>query len=104
MNLRGSSTGQVLGLPPQWSRVRVLSGSLETYMIVNFRVRRISRGARKLARTPTLIKKNYRDCFSQKVVVKSETKISNYKQAQVNKWNPNRELQAEECHSNYLNL
>jgi hypothetical protein len=27
-------------------------------MIVNFRARGISRGARKLARTPTLIKKN----------------------------------------------
>jgi hypothetical protein len=27
-------------------------------MVVNFRVREISRGARKLTRTPTLIKKN----------------------------------------------
>ena len=30
---------------------------LEVYMVVNFRTRGISRGARKLARTPTLIKK-----------------------------------------------
>ena len=28
-------------------------------MVVNFRARGISRGARKLARTPTLIKKKY---------------------------------------------
>jgi len=27
---------------------------LEAYMVVNFRAREISRGARKLARTPTL--------------------------------------------------
>jgi len=30
---------------------------LEAYMVVNFRARGISRGARKLARTPTIIKK-----------------------------------------------
>ena len=31
-------------------------GSLEAYMVVNFRARGISRGMRKLARTPILIK------------------------------------------------
>jgi aryl carrier-like protein len=31
--------------------------ALEAYMVVNFRARGISRGARKLARTPTLNKK-----------------------------------------------
>jgi len=36
--------------------------ALEAYMVVNFRARGISRGARKLARTPTLNKKkNYDD-------------------------------------------
>jgi hypothetical protein len=34
-------------------------------MVVNFRARRISRGACKLVRTPMLIKKNYkRPCMS----------------------------------------
>jgi hypothetical protein len=33
------------------------SRPIEAYMVVNFRVRGISRGARKLARTPTLTKK-----------------------------------------------
>ena len=33
------------------------SGPLKIYMVVNFRVREISRGGRKLARTSTLIKK-----------------------------------------------
>jgi hypothetical protein len=32
-----------------------LSGPLEASMVVNFRARGISRGVRKLARTPTLI-------------------------------------------------
>jgi len=32
----------------------LISWSLEVYMIVNFRAREISRGTRKLARTPTL--------------------------------------------------
>jgi hypothetical protein len=35
-------------------RVSQTSGPLETYMVVNFRTREISRGARKLARTPKL--------------------------------------------------
>jgi hypothetical protein len=39
------------------SRVRVLLEPLEDYMVVNFRVHRIFRGARKLVWTPTLIKK-----------------------------------------------
>jgi hypothetical protein len=41
-----------------WSQVRVLwlliCWLLEAYMVINFRTRGISRGARKLARTPTL--------------------------------------------------
>jgi len=41
----------------QWSRVWVLSGLIEAYMVVNFRVWGISWGARKLARTSTLMKK-----------------------------------------------
>ena len=49
------------GLLPLWSQVRamwlLISWLLEAYMVVNFRVREISRGARKLARTPTLNKK-----------------------------------------------
>ena len=44
-----------------WFQVRTLWlliwWPLEAYMIVNFRAREISRGARKLARTPTLKKK-----------------------------------------------
>jgi hypothetical protein len=35
----------------------IISESLEAYMIVNLRTREISRGVRKLAQTPTLIKK-----------------------------------------------
>jgi hypothetical protein len=31
---------------------------LETYMVINFKIRKISRGICKLARTPALIKKN----------------------------------------------
>jgi hypothetical protein len=31
------------------------SGPLKDYMVINFKARGISRGARKLARTPTLI-------------------------------------------------
>jgi hypothetical protein len=46
------------GLLPLWSQVRVMwlliLWPLEAYMVVNFRARGISRGARKLARTPTL--------------------------------------------------
>jgi len=38
-------------------RVSKTSELLETYMVVNFRAREINRGARKLARTPILIKK-----------------------------------------------
>jgi len=42
-----------------WSQVRVLWlliwWPLEAYMVINFRIREISRGARKLVRTPTLI-------------------------------------------------
>jgi hypothetical protein len=34
-------------------------------MVVNFRAREISRGARKLARTPTLIKKKDKDMVLQ---------------------------------------
>jgi hypothetical protein len=43
---------------PLWSQVRVLWlliwWPLKDYMVINFRARGISRGARKLARTPTL--------------------------------------------------
>jgi hypothetical protein len=46
------------GLLPLWSQVRTLWlliwWPLEAYMVVNFKARGISRGARKLARTPTL--------------------------------------------------
>jgi hypothetical protein len=46
------------GLLPLWSQVRALWlliwWSLEAYMVINFRARRISWGARKLARTFTL--------------------------------------------------
>ena len=49
------------GLLPLWSHVRalwlLLWWPLEAYMVVNFRARGISRGARKLTQTPTLIKK-----------------------------------------------
>jgi hypothetical protein len=55
------SSGKSLGprgLLPLWSQVRALWlliwWPLEAYMVVNFRARGISRGARKLARTPTL--------------------------------------------------
>jgi hypothetical protein len=45
-----------------WSQVRVswllIWWLLEAYMVVNFRARRISKGACKLARIPTLKKKN----------------------------------------------
>jgi hypothetical protein len=34
-------------------------------MVVNFRVRGISRGARKLTRTPTLIKNKYNKVFGE---------------------------------------
>jgi hypothetical protein len=48
-----------------WSQVRVLWlivwWPLKAYMIVNFRTHGISRGARKLVRIPTLIKKRKRD-------------------------------------------
>jgi hypothetical protein len=51
---------------PYRSPVRVpqTSGPLESYMVINFKARGISRGACKLARTPTLIKKNQ---FFQKI-------------------------------------
>jgi len=56
----GKSLG-LRGLLFLWSQVRVLWlliwWPLEVYMVVNFRARGISRGALKLARTPTLIKK-----------------------------------------------
>jgi hypothetical protein len=55
------SSGKNLGsrsLLSLWSQVRALWlliwWPLEAYMIVNFRARGINRGARKLARTPTL--------------------------------------------------
>jgi len=55
------SSGKSLGprgLLPLWSQVRVLWlliwWPLETYMVVNFRARGISWGARKLTRTPML--------------------------------------------------
>jgi len=54
---RGKSLGP-RDLFPLWSQVRTLWlliwWPLEAYMVVNFRVRGISRGARKLVRTPTL--------------------------------------------------
>jgi hypothetical protein len=49
------------GLLSLWSQVRALWlliwWSLEVYMVVNFRTHGISRGVRKLTRTPTLKKK-----------------------------------------------
>jgi len=45
----------------QWSRVQVLSGSLEAYMIVNFRTCKINRVMQKLTRTPK--KNNPNICF-----------------------------------------
>jgi hypothetical protein len=55
--LSGKSLGS-RGLLPLWFQVRALWlliwWSLEAYMVVNFRARGISRGARKLARTSTL--------------------------------------------------
>ena len=51
----GSSRSRYL--LPMWSQVRAMWLPLEAYMIVNFKARGISRGARKLARTPTLNKK-----------------------------------------------
>jgi hypothetical protein len=41
----------------QWSRVWIFLESLDTYMIVNFRVGGISQDAHKLARTSLLKKK-----------------------------------------------
>jgi hypothetical protein len=41
----------------QWSRVWIFLESLDTYMIVNFRVGGISQDARKLTRTSLLKKK-----------------------------------------------
>ena len=59
--IRCWSSGKNLGprgLLPLWSQVQALWlliwWPLEAYMIVNFRARGISRGARKLARIPTL--------------------------------------------------
>jgi hypothetical protein len=53
------------GLFSLWSQVWALWlliwWPLEAYMVVNFRARGISRGARKLARTPTLNLKKWRD-------------------------------------------
>jgi len=53
------------GLLSLWSQVRVLWlliwWPLEVYMVVNFRARGISRGARKLTRTLTLKKNNNYD-------------------------------------------
>jgi hypothetical protein len=56
---RCSLINQVLGFALYRLSVRVsqTSGSLETHMVINFKAREISRGARKLARTPTLIEK-----------------------------------------------
>jgi len=55
--LSGKSLGP-RGLLPLWSQVQALWlliwWPLEAYMVVNFRARGISRGTRKLTRTPTL--------------------------------------------------
>jgi len=55
--LSGKNLGS-RGLLPLWSQVQALWlliwWPLEAYMVVNFRARGISRGARKLARTLTL--------------------------------------------------
>jgi hypothetical protein len=52
------SVSSARGLLPLWIQVRALWlliwWPLETYMVVNFRIREISRGAHKLARTLTL--------------------------------------------------
>jgi hypothetical protein len=45
-------------------QVSQILGPLEAYMVVNFRTREISRGMRKLTRTPTLIKKNFNMKFN----------------------------------------
>jgi hypothetical protein len=62
-----------MGLFPLWSKVRVLWlliwWPLKAYMVVNFRARRISRGVRKLARTPALIKKK-----GSRLVISNEKK------------------------------
>jgi len=56
---RCNPTGQVLNLFPIDHRFESHkpSGPLKTYMVVNFRTRKINRDTRKLARTPILIKK-----------------------------------------------
>jgi len=54
---RYNLTGQVLSLLPRDSLVRIsqTSGSLEVYMVINFKTREISRGACKLIRKHMLI-------------------------------------------------
>jgi len=42
-----------------WTLWLLIWWSLKIYIVVNFRARGISRGARKLIQTPTLIKKKY---------------------------------------------
>jgi hypothetical protein len=44
-------------------------------MVVNFMTRVISRGTRKLARTPTLVKKKYIEAIQIKKVVEKNFKI-----------------------------
>ena len=46
-----------VGFAFKWLRVRVPSGSLEVYIVVNFRAHGISRGTYKLTRISMLIKK-----------------------------------------------
>ena len=43
--------------------------SLETYMIVNFKAREISRGTRKLAWTPTLVQKKKQSCINYFIII-----------------------------------
>jgi len=57
VNLEGYLNWLGLGFALQWSRVQVPSGSLETYIVINFRTRGISQDTRKLIQAPTLIKK-----------------------------------------------
>jgi hypothetical protein len=46
-------------------------------MVVNFRAREISRGARKLARTPTIIKKKKKHIILKRIMGLVEVYITN---------------------------
>ena len=73
-NLKGYNlTGQVIGLfsrDHQFELYKSQGHWIETYMVVNFKAREISRGTRKLTRTLMLIKK-------EKVVISSMDQFNN---------------------------